>query len=49
MDDKEESLCTDSNSFQGLHSHHVGKGKPPDKGVTFFMAKNAKNMTHTNQ
>ena len=46
MDGKEESLCTDGNSFLGLHSHYVYKGKPPDKAVTFLMAKNT---AHTNQ
>ena len=46
MDGKEESLCTDGNSFLGLHSHYVYNGKPPDKAVTFLMAKNT---THTNQ
>ena len=29
-----------------LHSHQVCNGKPPDKAVTFLMAKNT---THTNQ
>ena len=46
MDGKEESLCTDGNSFLGLHSHYVYNGKPPDKAVTFLMAKNT---AHTNQ
>ena len=46
MDGKEESLCTDGNSFLGLHSHYVYNGKPPDKAVTFLMAKNT---TNTNQ
>ena len=46
MDGKEESLCTDGNSFLGLHSHYVYNGKPPDKAVTFIMAKNT---AHTNQ
>ena len=43
MDGKGESLCTDGNSFPGLHS--IG-GKPPDKAVAFLMAKKT---THTNQ
>ena len=46
MDGKEESLCTDGNSFLGLHSHYVYNGKPPDKAVTFLMAKNT---AHTNR
>ena len=46
MDGKEESLCTDGNSFLGLHSHYVYNGKPPDKAVTFLVAKNT---AHTNQ
>ena len=46
MDGKEESLGTDGNSFLGLHGHHVCSGEPPDKAVTFLMAKNT---THTNQ
>ena len=46
MDGKGESLCTDGNSFPGLHSHHVCSGKPPDKVVAFLMAKKT---THTNQ
>ena len=46
MDGKEESLCTDGNSFLGLHSHYVYNGKPLDKAVTFLMAKNT---AHTNQ
>ena len=46
MDGKEESLCTDDNSFLGLHNHYVYNGKPPDKAVTFLMAKNT---AHTNQ
>ena len=46
MGGKEESLCTDGNSFLGLHSHYVYDGKPPDKAVTFLMAKNT---AHTNQ
>ena len=46
MDGKGESLCTDGNSFPGLHSHHVCSGKPPDKTVAFLMAKKT---THTNQ
>ena len=46
MDGKGESLCTDGNSFPGLHSHHVCSGKPPDKAVAFLMAKKT---THTNQ
>ena len=46
MDDKEESLGTDGNSFPGLLSHHVCDGKPPDKAATFLMAKST---THTNQ
>ena len=46
MGGKEESLCTDGNSFLGLHSHYVYNGKPPDKAVTFLMAKNT---AHTNQ
>ena len=48
MDGKEESLCTDDNSFLGnsLHSHHVCNGKPPDQAVTFLMAKKT---SHTNQ
>ena len=46
MDSKGESLCTDGNSFPGLHSHHVCSGKPPDKVVAFLMAKKT---THTNQ
>ena len=45
MDGKEESLCTDGNSLLSLHSHHVCNGKPPDKAVTFLMAKKT---THTN-
>ena len=44
MDGKGESLCTDGNSFPGLHSHHVCSGKPPDKAVAFLMAKKT---THT--
>ena len=46
MGGREESLCTDGNSFLGLHSHYVYNGKPPDKAVTFLMAKNT---AHTNQ
>ena len=46
MGGKEESLCTDGNSFLGLHSHYVYNGKPPDKAVTFLTAKNT---AHTNQ
>ena len=46
MDGKEESLGTDDNSFLGLFSHHVCNGAPPDKAVTFLMAKN---ITQTNQ
>ena len=46
MDGKGESLCTDGNSFPGLHSHHVCSEKPPDKAVAFLMAKKT---THTNQ
>ena len=46
MDGKEESLCTDGNSFLGLHSHHVCNGKPLDKAVTFLIAKKT---SHTNQ
>ena len=46
MDGKEDSLCTDGNSFLGLHSHHFCNGKPPDKAVTFLMDKNT---SHTNQ
>ena len=46
MDGKEESSCTDGNSFLGLHGHHVCNGKPPDEAITFFMAKKT---THTNQ
>ena len=46
MDGKEETLGTDGNSFLGLHSHHVCNGEPPDKAVTFLMAKNT---THFNQ
>ena len=46
MDGKGESLCTDGNSFPGLHSHHVCNGKPPDKAVAFLMTKKT---THTNQ
>ena len=46
MDGKGESLCTDGNSFPGLHSHHVCSGKPRDKVVAFLMAKKT---THTNQ
>ena len=45
MDGKEESLCTDGNSPLSLYSHHVCNGKPPDKAVTFLMAKKT---THTN-
>ena len=40
----EESLCTDGNSFPGLHSHHVCNGKPPDE--VFLMPKKT---THTNR
>ena len=46
MGGKEETLGTDGNSFLGLHSHHVCNGKPPNKAVTFLMAKNT---IHTNQ
>ena len=46
MDGKEGSLGTDGNSFLGLFSHHFCNGAPPDKAVTFLMAKNT---THTNQ
>ena len=46
MGGKKESLCTDGNSLLGLHSHHVCYVKPPDKAVTFLMAKKT---THTNQ
>ena len=46
MDGKEESLGTDGNSFLGLHSHYVCSGEPPEKAVTFLMAKNT---THTCQ
>ena len=46
MGGKEETLGTDGNSFLGLHSHHVCNEKPPNKAVTFLMAKNS---THTNQ
>ena len=46
MGGKEKTLGTDGNSFLGLHSHHVCNGKPPNKAVTFLMAKNT---THTNQ
>ena len=46
MGGKEESLCTDGNSLLGLHSHYVCYVKPPDKEVTFLMAKKT---THTNQ
>ena len=45
MDGKEESLCTDGNSFPGLHSHH---GKPPDEAFFFFFFM-AKKTTHTNR
>ena len=41
-----KSLCTDGNSFLGLHGDHVRNGKPPDEAVTFLMAKNT---THTSQ
>ena len=44
MDGKKESLCTDSNSFPGLHSHHVCNGKPPEEA--FLMPKKT---THTNR
>ena len=47
MDGKEESLCTDGNSFLGLHSHYVYNGKPPDKAVTFLMAKNTAHTNHS--
>ena len=47
MDGKEESLCTDANSFLGLHSHHVCNGKPPDKAVTSLMAKNMINQENS--
>ena len=46
MEGKKESLCTDGNSLLGLHSHYVCYVKPPDKEVTFLMAKKT---THTNQ
>ena len=46
MDGKVENLSTDSNSFLGLHNHHVCNRKPPDKAVTFLMAKKT---THANQ
>ena len=46
MGGKKESLCTDGNSLLGLHSHYVCYVKPPDKEVTFLMAKKT---THTNQ
>ena len=29
----------DGNSFLGLHSHHVSKGKAPDKARIFLMAR----------
>ena len=45
MDGKEESLCTDGNSFLVLHNHYVYNGKPPDKAGTFLMANKA---NHTN-
>ena len=35
MDGKEDSLCTDGNSFPGLHSLYVCNEKPPDKAVAF--------------
>ena len=46
MDGEEKSLWTDCNYFLGLHSHHVCYRKPPDKVVTFLMAKKT---THINQ
>lgn len=48
MDGKEESLCTDGDSFLDLHNHHVCNGKPPDKAVTFLMVM-AEKTTQTNQ
>ena len=38
IDGKEESWCTNGNSFLGLHNHHFCNGKPPEKAVTFLMA-----------
>ena len=46
MGGKKESLCTDGNSLLGLHSLYVCYVEPPDKEVTFLMAKKT---THTNQ
>ena len=45
MDGKDKSLCAYDNSLLGLHSHYVCNVKPPDKAVTFLMAKKT---THTN-
>ena len=45
MDGKEDSLCTDGNSFSGLHSHHVCNEKPPDKAGAFSWLR----RNHTNQ
>ena len=46
MDGEEESLWTGRYYYLGLHSHHVCNGKPPDKVVTFLMAKKT---THPNR
>ena len=42
MNGKGESLSTNGNFFS---DHHVSNGRPPDKAVTFLMAKK---RTHTN-
>ena len=46
IDGKEESLCTDDNSFLDLQNYHVCNGKPPDEAGMFLMAKKT---THTDQ
>ena len=34
---RELTLCTDGNSFLGLHSDHYCNGKPPEKAVPFSL------------
>ena len=46
MDGEEESLWTGRYYYLGLHSHHVCNEKPPDKVVTFLIAKKT---THPNR
>ena len=50
IDGNEESLhvCTGSNSFLGLHNHHVCSGKPPDKAETFLVAEKTTQINQEN-